>query len=50
MIARHGKPVAKLVPVSRSKRMLGSMSRLITAQSGWDAPISGEEAEEEFGV
>jgi prevent-host-death family protein len=50
VIARHGKPVAKLVPVSRSKRMLGSMSGLITAQSGWDAPISGEEAEEEFGL
>jgi hypothetical protein len=42
--------VAKLIPVSRSKRMLGSMSGLITEQTGWDAPISGEEAEEEFGL
>jgi prevent-host-death family protein len=50
VIARHGKPVAKLVPVSRSKRMLGSMSGLITEQAGWDAPMSGQEAEEEFGL
>ena len=50
VIARHGKPVAKLVPVSRAKRMLGTMSGLIAAQSRWDAPISGQEAEEEFGL
>lgn len=50
VIARHGKPVARLVPVLQAKRTLGSMSGLITAQSGWDAPISGEEAEEEFGL
>ena len=50
VIARHGKPVAKLVSVSRTKRRLGSMNGLISAQSGWDAPISGEEAEEEFGI
>lgn len=50
VIARHGKPVAKLVPVSRPKRVLGSMRGLITAKTGWDAPISGEEAEEEFGI
>jgi prevent-host-death family protein len=50
VIARHGKPVAKLVPVSRAKRVLGSMSGLVTEQRGWDAPISGEEAEEEFGL
>ena len=50
VIARHGKPVAKLVPVSGAKRILGSMSGLITTQSGWDAPLSGGEAEEEFGL
>lgn len=49
-IARHGKPVAKLVPASQRKRVLGSMRGLITEHSGWDAPISGQEAEEEFSL
>jgi prevent-host-death family protein len=42
VIARHGEPVAKLVPVLPAKRTLGSMSGIITAKRGWDAPISGE--------
>jgi prevent-host-death family protein len=50
VIARHGTPVAKLVPVSQGKRVLGSMRGLITEHQGWDAPISGQEAEEEFGL
>jgi prevent-host-death family protein len=50
VLARHGKPVAKLVPVSQANRLLDSMSGLILAQNGWDAPISDEEAEEEFGL
>ena len=41
VITRHGKPVAKLVPVLRAKGRLGSMRGLIIAKHGWDAPISG---------
>ena len=50
VIARHGTPVAKLVPVIRKKRVLGSMRGLIKEEKGWDAPISDKEAEEEFGI
>jgi len=50
VIARHGTPVAKLVPVIRKKRVLGSMRGLIKEEKGWDAPISDREAEEEFGI
>jgi prevent-host-death family protein len=50
VLARHGKPVAKLIPVSQANRLLDCMSGLILAQNDWDAPISDEEAEEEFGL
>jgi prevent-host-death family protein len=50
IIERHGKPVAKLLPASQGKRVLGSMRGLVTESSGWDAPLSGQEAEEEFGL
>ena len=50
VIARHGTPVAKLVPVIRKKRVLGSMRGLITPEKGWDAAIDDQEAEEHFGL
>ncbi len=50
VIARHGTPVAKLVPVIRKKRVLGSMRGLITPEKGWDAAIDDQEAEEQFGL
>jgi prevent-host-death family protein len=50
VIARHGTPVAKLVPVIRKKRVLGSMRGLIKEERGWDAPIDDREAEEHFGI
>jgi prevent-host-death family protein len=50
IIARHGTPVAKLVPVIRKKRVLGSMRGLIKEERGWDAPIDDREAEEQFGI
>ena len=40
IIARHGVPVAKLVPVPRGKRRLGTMRGLIKAEKGWDAPLT----------
>ena len=50
VIARHGTPVAKLVPVLRKKRVLGSMRELITVEKKWDAAIDDREAEEQFGL
>lgn len=50
VIARHGTPVAKLVPVVRKKRVLGSMRGLIKQAKGWDAPMDDREAEEQFGI
>jgi len=50
VIARHGTPVARLVPVVRKKRVLGSMRGLIKEEKGWDAPLSDQEAEEQFGI
>ena len=50
VIARHGTPVAKQVPVLRKKRVLGSMRGLITQEKEWDAPIDDREAEEQFGL
>ena len=50
VIARHGTPVAKLVPVPHKKRVLGSMRGLITPEENWDAPIDDREAEEQFGL
>jgi prevent-host-death family protein len=49
IIARHGTPVAKLVPVVRKKRVLGSMRGLVKLDEGWDAPIDDRDAKE-FGL
>lgn len=50
VIVRHGTPVAKLVPVMRNKRVLGSMRGLIAPEKGWDAAIDYRESEEQFGL
>jgi len=41
IVARRGRPVAKLAPASQGKRTLGSMKGLVSERPGWDAPISG---------
>jgi len=50
VIARHGTPVAKLVAIPQRERVLGSLKGRLTAESGWDAAISDEQAEQEFGL
>ncbi len=50
IIARHGTPVAKLVPISSKKRVLGSMRGLLKTKKGWDAPLDDREVEAEFGI
>jgi prevent-host-death family protein len=41
LITRNGKPIAQLVPVSRSRRVVrfGTMRGRIHLTRGWDAPI-----------
>ena len=50
VILRHGLPVAKLVAIPRHKRLLGSLRGRVIAESGWDAAISDQEVEQEFGL
>ena len=46
VIARHGKPVARLVRAkSRTKPQLGSMQGEISWVEGWERALSPEEAE-----
>lgn len=42
VIARSGKPVAKLVPVGRERR-LGTLRGKVTAAPDWDSPEVNEE-------
>lgn len=48
LIARAGRPIAKVVPFHDPKRtpQLGTAKGQITFKPGWDAPISDEEAAE----
>ena len=46
VIARHGTPVATLIPVRKEKRVLGSMRGLVKQTKGWDAPLEDREAQE----
>lgn len=49
VIARGGKPIAKLTPVAepapkpRGKRKLGTMKGAVIFNPGWDAPLTAEE-------
>ena len=46
VIKRHGKAVARLVPVQKSRRSaLGAMRGEFEMAEGWEKPITDEEAE-----
>jgi prevent-host-death family protein len=49
-IAKAGRPVARLVRIEPNKPILGSARGTIRMQPGWDAPFSGKEMEEIFGL
>jgi prevent-host-death family protein len=53
VIARNGKPVAKLVAVEEprptGKRKLGTMRGKLLLLPGWDDPLSDEELDEWYG-
>lgn len=48
VIARSGKPVAKLVPVRREPRKLGTLSGRVWAAPDWDSPEVDEESWREW--
>ena len=50
VIARHGTPVAILVAILQRERVLSSLKRRISAESGWDSAIRDDQAEQEFGL
>lgn len=45
LITKHGKPIAKVVPVADGtrKRHLGEMAGTMVLRPGWDDPISDDE-------
>jgi prevent-host-death family protein len=44
IIAKAGKPVARLVPIrTTSKRIFGSAAGTIVFHKGWDAPMTAKE-------
>jgi prevent-host-death family protein len=46
VIARHGRPVARLVRATSAKRpQLGAMRGEITWQEGWERALTAEEAD-----
>ncbi len=49
IIAKAGKPVARLVRIERPARELGSAAGTIRFAEGWDAPLDGGEIEALFG-
>jgi len=50
VIAKAGRPVVKLVPVTRSvRRVFGSARGEIVFMKGWDAPLNKREMEELVG-
>jgi prevent-host-death family protein len=47
IIRRHGKPVARIVPVPRvAESPFGAMRGEFEMAEGWDQPLTGEEVEE----
>ena len=42
-IARGGRPVARLVPVTRPKPKLGTLTGTVVFHAGWDDPINEDE-------
>ncbi len=49
IIAKAGRPVARLIPIQKRKPILGSARGTIEFQPGWDDPLSDKEMEEIFG-
>lgn len=45
IIERHGRPVARLVPVRRRRSVLGAMRGEFTTKPGWERPLTDEEAD-----
>jgi len=45
VIRRHGKPVARLVPVSVEANPFGAMRGEFELADGWDRPLSADEAD-----
>ena len=51
VIARAGRPVARLVPIGQtSRRIFGSAAGQIRFAQGWDAPMDDRELEEFLGA
>ena len=50
IIAKAGKPVARLVRIEPKKPVLGSARGRIKMKPGWDAPLTDEEMKEVFGL
>jgi len=50
IIAKAGKPVAKLLPIREAwKRVLGSAAGKIVFRKGWDCPLTDRELTELLG-
>lgn len=50
IIAKAGKPVARLVRIEPKKPMLGHARGTIKMEPGWDAPLTDKEMEDIFGM
>jgi prevent-host-death family protein len=50
IIAKAGRPVARLVRIEPKKPVLGSAHGAIHFKPGWDAPLTNKEMEEIFGL
>ena len=50
IIAKAGKPVARLVRIEPKKPVLGSARGRIKMKPGWDAPMTDDEMKEIFGL
>jgi prevent-host-death family protein len=48
IIARAGKPVARLTAITPKQPVLGSARGTFTLKEGWDAPLTEEEIDELF--
>ncbi len=49
IIAKSGKPIARLVPIHRPVPVLGSAQGEVVLKPGWDDPLTDREIEEIFG-
>jgi antitoxin (DNA-binding transcriptional repressor) of toxin-antitoxin stability system len=49
IIARDGRPVARLVRVEERTPVFGTLAGTIQAEPGWDAPLTDEELQDWYG-